>query len=64
MKTLLRLPALKGRVALSRSTIYLRIKEGTFPPPIKLGPRAVGWIEEEIEEWLNQQIAVSRKTGQ
>lgn len=33
---------------LSRSTIYLRISEGLFPPPVSLGVRMVGWPESEI----------------
>lgn len=58
---ILRLPAVKARTGLSRSTIYLRISEGSFPKPISLGGRAVGWIEAEITDWLNQQIEASRK---
>ena len=50
--TILRLKKVKDRTGLSRSTIYLRIQEGTFPRPINLGARAVGWIEHEIEAWL------------
>lgn len=61
---ILRLPVVKARTGLSRSTIYLRISEGRFPKPVSLGSRAVGWIEEEITEWLNQQIETSRKTGE
>lgn len=59
---ILRLPTVKARTGLSRSTIYLRISEGSFPKPISLGGRAVGWIEAEINDWLNQQIEASRKT--
>jgi len=54
--TILRLPAVKARTGLSRSTIYLRISEGNFPRPVQLGLRAVGWLESEIDEWLDQQI--------
>ncbi len=61
---ILRLPAVKARTGLSRSTIYLRISEDSFPRPISLGGRrAVGWIESEIDEWLEQQIEASRKTA-
>ena len=59
--TILRLPAVKSRTGLSRSTIYLRISEGRFPKAISLGGRAVGWIEAEVNDWLNQQIEASRK---
>ena len=44
---ILRLPTVKQRCGLSRSTIYLRITQGAFPKPVSLGPRAVGWIEAE-----------------
>jgi prophage regulatory protein len=56
--SILRLPKVKSRTGLSRSTIYLRIGQGTFPQPVSLGDRAVGWREEEIEQWL---LALERK---
>lgn len=60
---ILRLPAVKTRTGLSRSTIYLRITEGSFPKPVSLGGRAVGWVEAEVNDWLNQQIEASRKAA-
>jgi prophage regulatory protein len=61
--TILRLPAVKTRTGLSRSTIYLRVSQGTFPKPVSLGARAVGWVEAEIQEWLQRQIETSRKAN-
>lgn len=61
--TILRLPAVKTSTGLSRSTIYLRVAEGTFPKPVSLGGRAVGWLEAEIQDWLRQRIEASRKAG-
>jgi prophage regulatory protein len=58
--TILRLPAVKASVGLSRSTIYLRIAEGTFPKPVSLGGRAVGWLQAEIDAWMKQRIEFSR----
>ena len=58
--TILRLPAVKERTALSRSTIYLRIANNEFPAPISLGGRAVGWVEEDINNWLAEKIEASR----
>lgn len=58
--TILRLPAVMARTGLSRSTIYLRISDGRFPKSIQLSIRAVGWIEAEIDGWLDQQIESSR----
>jgi len=59
---ILRLPEVKARTGLSRSTVYLKISEGTFPSAISLGgKRAVGWIEEEIQTWIENQIKQSRE---
>jgi prophage regulatory protein len=58
---ILRLPEVMTRTGLSRSTIYLRSSQGNFPKPVNLGARAVGWIEEEIQEWLQLQIEASRR---
>jgi prophage regulatory protein len=60
--TILRLPAVKAHTGLSRSTIYLRVSQGSFPKPVSLGARAVGWVEAEIQGWLDQQIESSRMT--
>lgn len=54
--SILRRKQVEKRTGLSRSTIYLRIQEGTFPKPINLGERAVGWLENEIEAWLAARI--------
>ena len=58
--TMLRFPTVKARTGLSRSTIYLRISRGTFPAPVSLGGRAVGWIEAEVQAWLTARIAQRR----
>lgn len=59
-KCLLRLPQVKQRTGLSRSSIYLRIPRGEFPFPIKLGRRAVAWLESEIDEWIIDRVNASR----
>ena len=59
----LRLPEVLERTGLSRSTIYVRLAEGRFPQPVRLGDRAVGWIEAEIDEWVRERIAESRFGG-
>jgi prophage regulatory protein len=58
----LRLPEVKASVGLSRSTIYLRIEDGSFPKPVSLGARAVGWLESEIENWVRQKVELSRSS--
>lgn len=47
---------------ISRSAIYELIKKGLFPKPIKLGVRASGWFESEIEQWLEEK-AKQRDAG-
>ena len=63
MQTILRLPAVKARTGLSRSTIYLRISKQEFPRPVSLGGRAVGWLDNEVSAWLSRQIEKSRKAA-
>ncbi len=58
---ILRLPAVKARTGLSRSTIYLRVSNDQFPKPVSLGGRAVGWVEADIDDWLNRHIEASRE---
>ncbi len=49
---ILRIKATIAKTGVPRATIYLYMKNGTFPKPIKLGIRSVGWIEAELDEWL------------
>ena len=49
---LLRLNEVRTRTALARTTIYRKMREGSFPEPLKVGVRAVRWRESEIEDWL------------
>ena len=61
---IMRRRAVEGCVGLGRSQIYALIQRGEFPKPVKLGngPNgAVGWVQCEIEEWVNQRIAVRDK---
>lgn len=52
----LRLSDVKERTGLSRSTIYLNISKNIFPRPISLGARCVGWLESEIDTWIENRI--------
>lgn len=58
--SIIRLPVVLERTGLSRSTIYLMISRDEFPDSVSLGERAVGWIESEIDQWLEDRIAASR----
>ena len=57
---ILRLPTVKAITGLSRSTIYLRMSEGSFPRQVNLGSRAVGWLASEVAAWMDQRIKDSR----
>lgn len=57
---LLRLPQVKASTGLSKSSIYARIAEGTFPKQIPLGSRLVVWVEADIQNWINEQILAAR----
>ncbi|RQS69187.1 AlpA family phage regulatory protein [Burkholderia sp. Bp8963] len=50
--TILRRRQVEQRTGLSRSTIYKRMRDGTFPPAIPLGGRMVGWRAADIERFL------------
>lgn len=52
----LRLPDVIAKSGLCRSSIYQRIAEGDFPRQIILGPRSVGWIESEVQDWIDARI--------
>ncbi|MFA4994876.1 MAG: AlpA family transcriptional regulator [Bdellovibrionales bacterium] len=58
---ILRLPEVINRVGLKRASIYQYISIGAFPRSVSLGPRAVGWIEREVDVWLAERIQKSRK---
>jgi prophage regulatory protein len=53
---ILRRKQVEARTGRSRSTIYQRVADGTFPKPVKLGARAVGWVESEIQEFLRSRV--------
>lgn len=56
----IRLPEVKQRTGLSRSSIYRLMAEASFPQSCKLGERIIGWVEADIERWLAEKIASSR----
>lgn len=51
---ILRRPEVQARVGLSRASLYRFLRVGGFPLPLRLGPQAVGWLEEEIDAWIEQ----------
>ncbi|MBK1720071.1 helix-turn-helix transcriptional regulator [Thiocystis violacea] len=68
--TIIRRKQVEARTGLSRSTLYAKMRrdpkrprdfDPTFPTPIPLGAKAVGWIESEIDAWLTAQVEKGRK---
>ena len=68
--TILRRKQVEARTGLSRSSIYARLRHNpkrpgdfdpSFPRPVPIGAKAVGWVEAEIDAWLTAQIEKSRK---
>jgi prophage regulatory protein len=58
--TILRLPAVKAKTGLSRSSLYSYIARGEFPRAVRLGRHAVGWLETDVEAWIAERIERSR----
>jgi prophage regulatory protein len=54
---ILRKKQVVAMVGLSASTIYTLQKSGSFPPPVKLSVRAMGWLSADIEHWLAERAA-------
>ncbi len=59
---ILRRQQVQARTGLTRSTIYQKIAEGVFPKPVKLSSRAVGWLESDIQGWLQARVDASRSS--
>lgn len=51
-----RLKKVVEQTGLGRSSIYKLIKEGSFPKPVPLGIRAVGWVATEINAWIEDRV--------
>jgi prophage regulatory protein len=57
---ILRLPKVREKTGLSRSSVYRREKLGEFPKRIPLGARSVGWLAEEVDAWIMERVRESR----
>ncbi|AVR85001.1 MULTISPECIES: helix-turn-helix transcriptional regulator [Pseudomonas] len=53
---IIRLKEVIDSTGLARSTIYKYIGEGTFPKPVSLGDRCVGWVDSEVYDWILARI--------
>lgn len=64
MRQFIRLPRTLQRSTVSKATLYRWMQKGMFPRqyPLDDNGRIVGWLEDEVEEWVEQRIA-ARKAG-
>lgn len=53
---ILRMRTVLQRIGLSRSTVYRKMKEGTFPCQVRLSEHCSGWRESEINRWINDPV--------
>jgi len=59
----LRLPEVKAITGLSKTSIYELIRNRRFPPPVRLGPRAVAWVKSEVRQWAIERVQASRSAA-
>ena len=62
-RRLLRRTEVERYCQIGRSTIYRLMREGLFPLPIRVGPRAVRWPEHELTAWLARRPRATGETG-
>jgi prophage regulatory protein len=58
---LLRRTEVEELTGLSRTAIYDRMREGSFPKSIALSPKTIRWVRGEILKWIKEQIINSRR---
>ena len=57
---ILRLKTVLARTGLSRSTVYRKIADGTFPAQVRISVHGAGWHESAINEWIADPVAYGR----
>ena len=50
---LLRVPEVEDLTAMKKSKLYDLVKQGQFPPPVRIGPRAVRWRLSAVQKWID-----------
>ncbi|HEO9143609.1 TPA: AlpA family transcriptional regulator [Enterobacter asburiae] len=59
--SLIRLSEVQRRTGYSKAWLYRLMSQGKFPSSVKIGSRAIAFVEREIDDWINQRIEESRK---
>jgi len=57
---IIKLSEVKRKTTLSSSSIYRKVAAGEFPSPIKLSERSSGWLQTEVENWIDERVKASR----
>lgn len=60
---IIRMREVLNRTGVSRSTIYVLMGRGDFPPPLRLGSHSIGWRDSDIEEWIASRPVSPRGEG-
>ena len=63
-RRVLRIAEVEAVTGKGRSQIYDEVEKGRFPEPVPLSERAVGWLSDEVSEWLEQRIAARNANKQ
>ena len=65
-RRLIRLPEVKRKTGLSRTTIWREVRAGRFPPPVEMSPGTRAWVDDEIDDAIEARIAArdALKEGQ
>ncbi len=58
---IIKLPKVCEITGLSKSAVYDKMKEGTFPQSIAISSRSVGWLLSEVNNFIQERVAESRK---
>lgn len=61
---LIRRPAVLDRTGLKTSALYEKMAAGDFPKPVTISARSVGWVEQEVDDWIRARIAARDETRQ
>jgi prophage regulatory protein len=56
IRRLINIKEVQARTSLSRTEIYNRMRQGTFPASVALGLQKVAWVEEEVADWIEGQV--------
>jgi prophage regulatory protein len=56
-RTFIRAKVVKAKTGLAESSMYYLIAEGRFPRPVKLSEHMAAWIEEEVDNWMDDKVA-------